>query len=79
MAVTIRLARGGRKKAPFYSIVATDSRMPRNGRFLEKLGYYNPISKELSINLDRYKYWKSVGAQESEAVEVLYKKKSESK
>lgn len=79
MAVTIRLARGGRKKAPFYSIIATDSRMPRNGRFLEKLGYYNPMNKELSINLERYKYWKSVGAQESEAAAVLYKKKSESK
>ena len=62
MAMKIRLARGGSKKRPFYSIVATDSRMPRDGRFLEKLGTYNPLlakddEKRVVMNLERITYW----------------------
>jgi small subunit ribosomal protein S16 len=69
----IRLARGGSKKRPFYSIVATDSRMPRDGRFLEKLGTYNPLlakddEKRVVMNLDRVNHWLSEGAQPTDRV-----------
>lgn len=73
MAMKIRLARGGSKKRPFYSIVATDARMPRDGRFLEKLGTYNPLlakddEKRVVMNLDRINHWLSQGAQPTDRV-----------
>lgn len=75
--VVIRLSRGGSKKAPFYQIVATDSRNSRDGRFIEKLGYYNPIArgKATSIDLDqsRFDYWLDKGAQMSERVSKVLK------
>jgi small subunit ribosomal protein S16 len=68
MAMKIRLARGGTKKRPHYSIVATDSRMPRDGRFLEKLGTYDPLlakddENRVRMNMERVKHWLSLGAQ----------------
>ncbi len=75
--VVIRLSRGGAKKRPFYNIVATDSRNRRDGRFIERIGFYNPIAteKEESIRIaqDRLSYWRSVGAQASPTVERLIK------
>lgn len=76
MAVKIRLARAGTKKRPFYKIVAADARSPRDGRFIERLGSYNPLlphendSRIIAIT-DRIKYWISVGAQVSERVALL--------
>ena len=76
--VTIRLARGGRIERPFYHIVVTDSRKPRDGRYIERLGFYNPIAsgKEtmLQIAEDRVNYWVSQGAQPSEQVKSLLKR-----
>lgn len=82
--VVIRLARRGAKKAPFYDIVVTDKRNSRDGKFVEKLGYYNPIAKEtkasqLNIRMERFDYWVKTGAQPSARVESLvknYKKQS---
>ena len=86
MAMKIRLARGGSKKRPFYSIVAADSRMPRDGRFIEKLGTYNPMlpkdsEDRVKMDLDRVKHWLGEGAQPTdrvarmlEAADVLPKK-----
>jgi small subunit ribosomal protein S16 len=75
--VTIRLARGGMKKKPFYHVVATDSRNSRDGKFLERLGFYNPHAsgqaQSLELNLERIEYWTSVGAQKSERVAKLIK------
>lgn len=75
--VVIRMARGGSKKRPFYNLVATDSRNRRDGRFIERVGFYNPVSSEgsesLRIALDRVDYWRSNGAQLSPAVERLVK------
>jgi small subunit ribosomal protein S16 len=73
MAMKIRLARGGTKKRPFYRIVATDSRMPRDGRFLEKLGIYNPLlakdsEDRIKMDLDRVKHWLDQGAQPTDRV-----------
>jgi small subunit ribosomal protein S16 len=73
MSVRIRLARGGTKKRPFYRIVATESRDPRDGRFLEKLGTYNPIlpsesPERLVLREERLRYWLGVGAQPSDRV-----------
>jgi small subunit ribosomal protein S16 len=73
MAMKIRLARGGSNKRPFYSIVAADSRMPRDGRFIEKLGTYNPLLPKTSedrvkIDLDRVKDWLSKGAQPTDRI-----------
>ena len=73
MAMKIRLARGGSKKRPFYSIVASDSRMPRDGRFIEKLGTYNPLlakdsEDRVKLNMDRVNYWLSQGAQPTDRV-----------
>lgn len=73
MSMKIRLARGGSKKRPFYSIVATDSRMPRDGRFLEKLGTYNPLlakddENRVKMDLDRIKHWMGQGAQPTDRV-----------
>ncbi len=73
--VTIRLARGGAKKRPFYHLVVTDSRNARDGRFIERLGFFNPIAagaeERLRINQERLKYWVSHGAQPSERVAHL--------
>jgi len=73
--VVIRLSRGGSKKRPFYGIVAANSRAARDGSYLERLGYFNPIAKggekRLEINLERVNYWISTGAQPSERVTVL--------
>ena len=73
MAMKIRLARGGSKKRPHYAIVATDSRMPRDGRFLEKLGTYNPLlakdsEDRIKLDLDRAKHWLDQGAQPTDRV-----------
>ena len=76
MSMKIRLARGGSKKRPFYSIVATDSRMPRDGRFLEKLGTYNPLlakddENRVKMNVERIKHWLSLGAQATDRIERM--------
>jgi small subunit ribosomal protein S16 len=75
--VVIRLARGGAKKRPFFNIVATDSRNPRDGRFIERVGFYNPVAGEgepkLRIANDRLSYWTGVGAQMSPTVARLVK------
>lgn len=75
--VKIRLARYGTKKRPFYKIVVADSRFSRDGRFIENIGYFNPISKNicetLKCNLNRIIYWKNKGAQVSERVQKLIK------
>lgn len=73
MSMKIRLARGGSKKRPHYSIVATDSRMPRDGRFLEKLGTYNPLlakddENRVRMDAERVQYWISHGAQPTDRV-----------
>jgi small subunit ribosomal protein S16 len=74
--VKIRMTRLGRKALPVYSIVATDSRSPRDGQFLEKLGQYNPKSPETlnSVNVEGIKTWLSKGAQLSDTVKTLLKK-----
>ena len=76
MAIKIRLARGGSKKRPFYRIVATDSRMPRDGRFIEKLGTYNPLlpkdsEHRVKIDIDRVKHWLNLGAQASDRIQRM--------
>lgn len=75
--VTIRLSRGGSKKAPFYHVVATDSRNRRDGRYLERLGFYNPIARgasvETSIDLSRVDHWVGNGAQMSDRVKQIVK------
>ena len=73
MAMKIRLARGGSKKRPFYRIVAADSRMPRDGRYIEKLGTYNPLlakdsEERVKMDMERVQYWLSQGAQPSDRV-----------
>ena len=73
MAMKIRLARGGSKKRPFYRIVATDSRMPRDGRFIEKLGTYNPLlpkdsEDRVKMNVERIQYWMDQGAQPTDRI-----------
>lgn len=76
MAVKIRLTRLGSKKAPFYRIVVTDSRFPRNGRFIEELGHYNPLTNpiELAIDAEKAKTWLKNGAQPTDTVKALLKK-----
>ena len=73
--VKIRLARGGAKKAPFYRIVVADVRAKRDGRFIERLGSYNPMVQKnrFSIDVERTKYWLSVGAQPTNRVRKLMK------
>ncbi|WP_371227603.1 30S ribosomal protein S16 [Roseovarius sp. 2305UL8-3] len=73
MAMKIRLARGGSKKRPFYRIVAADSRMPRDGRFIEKLGTYNPLlpkdsEDRVKMNMERVEYWLGQGAQPTDRI-----------
>ena len=74
--VKIRLKRMGMKKKPFYRLVVTDSRNPRDGRFIEEIGYYNPVSEpvEMKIDGERAKYWIGVGAQPTDTVRALLKK-----
>ena len=76
MAVKIRLRRMGAKKAPFYRVVVADSRFPRDGRFIEEIGYYNPISTPVEIKIDAEKAqtWIKNGAQPTDTVKVLLKK-----
>ncbi len=76
MAVKIRLRRMGAKKAPFYRVVVADSRYPRDGRFIEEIGYYNPLTEPAVINIDneKAKQWIANGAQPTETVKALLKK-----
>ena len=75
--VTIRLARGGSKKRPFYHLTVADSRIARDGRFIERIGFFNPVATggevRLSVNQERVTYWLSKGAQPSERVAQLLK------
>jgi len=75
--VTIRLARGGAKKRPFYHLTVTDSRNARNGRFIERVGFFNPTARgqeeRLRIDTNRVEYWQSQGAQVSDRVARLLK------
>lgn len=74
MAVAIRLSRQGSKKRPFYRVVAADKRSPRDGRFIELLGIYDPRTKLLRIDQERYKHWVGCGAQPSPTVASLAKR-----
>ncbi|HCH49607.1 30S ribosomal protein S16 [Proteus hauseri] len=75
--VTIRLARGGAKKRPFYQVIVTDSRNARDGRFIERLGFYNPLAtgqaETLRLDVDRVEHWVGLGATVSERVAGLIK------
>jgi small subunit ribosomal protein S16 len=75
--VTIRLARGGAKKRPFYHLVVTDSRNSRDGRFIERVGFYNPVARgqeeRLRVDVERAEHWIAQGAQISERVKRLLK------
>lgn len=76
--VVIRLARGGAKKRPFYQIVVTDKRSPRDGRFIERLGFFNPVAsgqeEPFRLDLNRLQYWIENGAQPSDRVQSIIKK-----
>ena len=74
--VKIRLRRMGAKKNPFYRIVVADSRNPRDGRFIEEIGTYNPLADpaEIKVDVERAKYWIANGAQPTETVKALLKK-----
>jgi small subunit ribosomal protein S16 len=76
MAVKIRLKRMGAKKAPFYRLVVADSRSPRDGKFIEEIGYYNPVTNPVDVKIDseKAKKWLSNGAQPSDTVKSLFKK-----
>ncbi len=76
MAVKIRLRRMGAKRAPFYRVVVADSRYPRDGRFIEEIGYYNPMKEPVDIKIDAEKAqkWLANGAQPTETVKSLLKK-----
>jgi small subunit ribosomal protein S16 len=76
MAVVLRLSRAGTHKAPFYHVVAADSRKPRDGRYLEDVGVYDPTAtpERLELKLDRIDYWLSQGAQPTQTVAMLIKK-----
>lgn len=76
MALKIRMARGGAKKRPFYRIVVAENTSPRDGRFVERIGHYNPLlekghAERVVLDLDRAKYWLSQGAKPSERVELF--------
>jgi small subunit ribosomal protein S16 len=81
--VVIRLARGGAKKRPFYNVVVADSRSRRDGRFIERVGFYNPIAGEseegLRLSLDRISFWQDRGAKLSDTVAGLVKKSGAAK
>ncbi|MGB8338171.1 MAG: 30S ribosomal protein S16 [Burkholderiales bacterium] len=76
--VVIRLSRGGSKNRPFYNVVVADSRNRRDGRFIERVGFYNPVKQDapdsLRLSLDRVQYWQQHGAIASDAVEKLIKR-----
>jgi small subunit ribosomal protein S16 len=78
--VVIRLSRGGAKNRPFYNVVVADSRNRRDGRFIERVGFYNPLvpdgPEQLRVNLDRIAFWEAKGAQVSDAVQKLVKRGS---
>lgn len=76
MAVKMRLKRMGAKKAPFYRVVVADSRSPRDGRFIDEIGYFNPLTNPAEIKLDaeKAKKWISNGAQPTDTVKALLKK-----
>ena len=74
MAVKMRLRRMGAKKAPTYRVVIADSRSPRDGRFIEEIGYFNPKSDELKIDAEKAKKWIANGAQPTDTVKALLKK-----
>lgn len=78
--VTIRLARGGSKKRPFYHLTVADGRNARNGRFIERVGFFNPVARgneeRLRVDLDRVGFWVGQGAQASERVAQLVKEAS---
>ena len=76
MAVKMRLRRMGMKKAPFYRVIVADSRSPRDGRFIEEIGYYNPLTNPVDIKIDAEKAtkWLGNGAQPTETVRTLLKK-----
>ena len=76
MAVKMRLRRMGMKKAPFYRVIVADSRSPRDGRFIEEIGYYNPLTEpaEIMIDAEKAKKWIANGAQPTETVKSLLKK-----
>jgi small subunit ribosomal protein S16 len=74
MAVKMRLRRMGAKKAPFYRVVVADSRYPRDGRFIEEIGYYNPLdNEEVKIDVEKAKKWIANGAQPTTVVKKLFK------
>jgi small subunit ribosomal protein S16 len=79
--VTIRLSRAGAKGRPFYHVVVSDSRRPRDGRYIERLGFFSPMAKgseeRLRLDLGRYDYWVGVGAQTSDRVASLVKESRE--
>ena len=76
MAVKMRLTRMGAKKAPFYRVIVADSRSPRDGRFIDEIGYYNPLTNpvEIKIDAEKAKKWLGNGAQPTETVKALLKK-----
>lgn len=76
MAVKIRLRRMGAKKAPYYRIVVSDSRYPRDGRFIEEIGFYNPMVEpaEVKVDAEKAKKWIANGAQPTDTVKALFKK-----
>lgn len=76
MAVKIRLRRMGAKKKPYYRVVVADSRFPRDGRFIEELGYYNPLKEPIEFKVDdeKVKIWIKNGAQPTDTVKSLFKK-----
>jgi len=81
--VTIRLSRHGAKRAPFYHVVATDKRMPRDGRNLERLGFFNPVARgqeeRLRLNIEGIEAWVAKGAQVSDRVKALIKETNKAK
>lgn len=81
MSVKIRLRRMGAKKKPFYRIIVADSRSPRDGKFIEELGYYNPLKDpaEVKIDMDKVNKWILNGAQPTDTVKVLIRKESQLK
>ena len=74
MAVKIRFKRMGSKKNPFYRVVVADSRSPRDGRFIEELGYYNPLTEETKLDGEKAAEWIAKGAQPTDTVRALLKK-----
>ncbi len=81
MAVKIRLKRMGAKKSPFYRIVVADARSPRDGKFIEEIGYYNPLKnpEEIKMDIQKVDKWMSNGAQPTDRVKDIIKKAKESK